>query len=90
MKKKAKMSRNLVVYTLTLINADDIPVLFSESTVHLNTRRIFTTWSIIENRREGAGAGTPPPPPPCGKRAEGGEGWSGLRRVAYVTINYGD
>ena len=29
------------------------------------------------------------PSPLDGKRAEGGEGWSRLRRVAYITINYG-
>ena len=37
--------------------------------------------------RAGMGAGTPPP---GGKRVEGGEGQSGLRRVvAYVKINNG-
>ena len=39
-----------------------------------------------KGEREGAGAGSPPP---GGKREEGREGRSGLRRLAYVTINDG-
>ena len=36
--------------------------------------------------RDGAGAGTLSYPP-GGKRAEGGKGRSGFRRVAYITIS---
>ena len=36
-----------------------------------------------KGERARAGAGSPP-----GQKA-GGEGWSGLRRIAYVTINNG-
>ena len=37
--------------------------------------------------RAGVGARSPPPPTPVGKRVEGGEGQSGLKRVDYVKIN---
>ena len=41
------------------------------------------------NGREFRGGCGYPPPPPGGKWAEGGKGWNGLRRVAYVKINNG-
>ena len=43
--------------------------------------------TAVMGESSGAGAGTPPPP--GGKWAEGGKGWNGLRRVAYVKINNG-
>ena len=50
-------------------------------------------WSCVVARRRERGRGTVRcghPPPPGGKKAEDGEGRSGLRRVvAYVTINTG-
>ena len=38
---------------------------------------------------EGGGAGAVRPPPPGGNWVTGREGWIGLRRIGYVTINDG-
>ena len=44
---------------------------------------------ITAGTGERSGAGTGTPPSQCRKRAEGGEGQSGLIRVSYATNIYG-